>query len=226
LTVAVLGSLVLAACSTARATADRPKLSACSPNKLMCVVAKPYDHNGRPRLQLDGDSISALIGPAVQARFDGTYDVAIQATVGTNTRLEQNGVAEQSRQPPDVEVIELGTNDANCTVAAGNPILCGTPRPFDGAAVTGRLQHFNDEFPAKTCVIFVTPDDHNPTWNPANVDVIDAYERAHFPRIVDWQKAYRPTYFDAADPHPNAVGQRALLDLIAKAVAACPSPHH
>ncbi len=106
-------------------------------------------------------------------------------------------------------MIELGTNDALCASA---PIrsVCGTVTPdYLSREVTGRLQRLADEFPASTSTIFVVPDDHNPSWDPAAVRVVDAYERSHFAHLADWQAAYRPTYFGTADqPHPTSRGAK------------------
>jgi hypothetical protein len=206
---------------TSCGAAARPASSRlhCGGKPVLCTVA--YSHDGHPRIQFEGDSLFARAAPKLAERWGATHDVAIRAWEGTTTLVEAAYVAREARLAPDVAVIELGTNDAAC-VQLSRPFWCDSVGTFDAKIVTDRLAHFRDEFGARTCVVFVTPDDHNPGWNPAAVRLIDDYERTHFTHVADWQAAYRPDYFDHPDdPHPNAKGQKVLLDVVAAAVTRC-----
>jgi hypothetical protein len=221
--------VILGGCGTSDSKASPPlppsppmTVRHCTSN--FCAVSLAYRHNGKPRLQFDGDSVTAGASNDILAKWGDQYDIAINALVGTTTTIEAHSVRIESRLEPSVAVIELGTNDAICPSDPTNG-LCGFPvsAGYVSKGVTGRLQTFADEFPKSTCVIFVVPDDHNPSWGPAQVKVIDAYERAHFAHLADWQAAYRPSYFDTPDqPHPNEKGRQALLSLIDHAMKGCP----
>jgi hypothetical protein len=224
LALTLLVALVMTSCGRATSQAVRtpPTVAPCTPGKFFCRVVVPFTHSGKPGLQFNGDSLTVQTADEILARWGRRYDVAIDAGVGTTTYGEAANVAAAAHAAPHVEVIELGTNDALCPTTHDRSV-CGPVGPdYVSRDVTNRLQHFADEFPASTCSIFVVPDDHNPSWNPSEVRVIDAYERTHFAHVADWQAAYRPSYFDTADqPHPNAQGRQKLLDLIDAAMKRC-----
>lgn len=157
-------------------------------------------------------------------QFKREYRVGINATGGAPTSWYAEAIARNARTPPDVIVIDLGSNDAYCT-----PRRCPNeppyiPRPdFDEVTVDATLNGFRSAYPASACVIFVNINTHNPTWGPENARLVDAY-LATFPRVVDWNDAWQPDWFSQPDdPHPNLAGQRALARLVATQVAACPA---
>ncbi len=219
----MLSALTVCAATGASSARTPDTVAPCVPGVINCSVHRGYTDNGKPKLQFEGDSITTYASNDIVARFGPKYDVAINAAVGATTWLERNAVSEEASKHPAIEVIELGTNDATCAAPSGNRWACGgLVDHFDAASVTGHLRDFSDAFPSSTCVIFVTPDDHNPTWYPQYVDVIDNFERAHFVHLADWQKAWKPSYFSGTDePHPNEAGRRSMLDLIARAVDRC-----
>lgn len=187
-----------------------------------CSTSQPFSNSGLPKIQFVGDSITHAAAGAINARYGATQDVAIEATIGLDTYFQAPKIADQAALSPDVEVINLGTNDAHRMDEAW--VLNGTViEPQQTLAdVTGRLDTFAAEFPASTCVVFVTTNTHNPSWSPANALAIDDHIRASFPHVADWDVAWQASYFDVPDdPHPNAVGREALLTLVDEAIATC-----
>jgi hypothetical protein len=175
----------------------------------------------KPRLDIVGDSIAFESTADIHAHFDGHYRVKVTATFGFTTWRQQFAVAADAADPPAKEIIELGTNDA---VRIDHPSPTGDGPPPTLADVTGRLDTFAREFPKSTCVIFVTVSTHNPTWSPANAHAIDDHIRSRFAHVADWDRAWKPSYFDTAgDPHPNESGRQALLALVDTALDDCPN---
>jgi hypothetical protein len=186
-----------------------------------CSVAQLPTHSGTPILDFAGDSITVQSSDDINAHYSATYDVGINATVGNDVYLEANNIAAQAADPPSIEVINLGTNDA-ARITNGTSEL-GEPQATL-AHTTAALDAFNAEFPSSTCVIFVTVNTHNPTWGPDAAQSINDHIRSTFTNIVDWDAAWSATYFDGTDnPHPNEVGRQALLALEDQAIASCPS---
>jgi lysophospholipase L1-like esterase len=110
---------------------------------------------------------------------------------------------------PDVEIIELGTNDAN-HIADPLPKQLAGSRTV--AQVNARLDLFDALFAASTCVVFVTVNTHNPSWHPRYGRAINDHIRAKFAHVADWDAAWKASYFAVPDdPHPNAAGRQALI---------------
>ena len=177
-----------------------------------------------PSIEFFGDSITASASAELRAQFGSNYRVGIVAYGGAPTSWLTNMIDAAAKTPPDVVVINLGTNDAYCRPGLCNGDQYYLPRPvFNEAAVNDRLDSFFRVFPAKTCVIFVNINTHNPSWGPKNAALINAH-LAKFPRVVDWDGAWTPSWFYSVDDsHPNAAGRRALAALIAVKVTTCPT---
>lgn len=187
-----------------------------------CVVSQDSAAGGaQPVLQFVGDSITVQASDVINARFADTYRVGIDAVSGITTTGQTDAVAREAARAPDVEVIDLGTNDARCAtlICSGPPPEANTP-----SLVDARLDAFAREFPASTCVVVTTINSHNPSWGPGNAAQINTHIRATFAHVADWDAAWSPGYFPTRDdPHPDAAGRRALVGVWAKAIAGCPS---
>jgi hypothetical protein len=187
-------------------------------------IFQKFANTGAPKLQFVGDSITIQSAPDINAHYHKHHDVAIDAIGGSVTWLMTGTVAAEAALKPAAEVINLGTNDAGSI---------GVPWIVDGqvimpaqtlADVLGRFDTFAAEFPATTCVVFVTVDTHNPGWAPANAQAINDHIRASFAHVADWDAAWQASYFDQPnDPHPNETGRQALLALEDTAIAGCPA---
>lgn len=165
-----------------------------------------------------GDSITWQSAASTHAHYDTTYDVTVLGVVGATTWVDSNLVALDAQAAPNIEVINLGTNDAH--VMPIQPGHWEPPGTLDDTLA--RLSQFAAEFPSSTCVVWVTVNDHNPSWNPANADRINDLLRT-FPHVADWATAYDPADYAYVDnPHPNAVGQQHLLQVEDQAIATCP----
>jgi lysophospholipase L1-like esterase len=186
-----------------------------------CATNQPPLHNGKPIIQFDGDSITFQSTADINAHYGSTYDVGINALVGTDTYIEAGQIGAEAAEAPSVEIINLGTNDAN-RIDAGPTNLEPAQTLAD---VTGRLDTFATEFPSTTCVIFVNVNTHNPSWSPVNAQAIDDHFAANptlFAHVVDWNGAWQASYFGTPDnPHPNETGRQALLALEDAAIAGC-----
>jgi lysophospholipase L1-like esterase len=185
-----------------------------------CTTQQAFSGSGSPTLQFVGDSITVQSTADINRHYGSTKDVAIDATVGVDTYIMAKDIAAQAQQSPDIEVINLGTNDA---AHIENPP--SYERGLTVAQVTARLDTFAAEFPSSTCVIFVTVNTHtSSTWGPAFAQEIDAHIRAAYPHVADWDAAWRPEFFDqAGGVHPNESGRQALLAVEDHALAGCPS---
>lgn len=194
-----------------------------------CTTDQPVTGNGNPKLEVVGDSITVQSTADLNAHFGTTYDVGIHAVFGSDTFIMAPNVRADAATSPTVEIIDLGTNDSARLGLAitgtkdGQPIVIEPAQTIDD--IDGRLDSFAAEFPASTCVVFVTVNTHNPSWGPANAQAIDDHLRGDptlFPHLADWDEAYSPTYFDGSDtPHPNEAGRQALLGLEDAAIASC-----
>ncbi len=191
-------------------------LGAAAPS---CLVNQPFTGGGpgSPRVQFEGDSITVKSADDINARLGGSYQVGIDALYGTTASLWLGAVASDAALSPDVVVINLGTNDATCTAA---DYRC--PGSFDPTLVEANYQTMAADFPAGTCVLFVTLDTHSDVvpWNPTGAAILNDWLRAH-ERVVDWDRAYDSSYFTGGDVHPTAVGRQALLNLETQAIASC-----
>jgi hypothetical protein len=190
-----------------------------------CATYQSPTGNGKPIIDFVGDSITFQSTADINAHYRTNYDVGIQAVIGIDTYLSQGAVEKQAADAPSVEVINLGTNDANRVGVAITGTRDGQPVTIEPAQtiedIDGRLDAFNAEFP-DSCVVFVTINTHNPTWSPANAAAINDHIRATFPHVADWDAAYDPSYFDWPDtPHPNETGRQALLALEDATIAGC-----
>jgi lysophospholipase L1-like esterase len=190
-----------------------------------CATNQPASRNGKPIIDFVGDSITFQSTADINAHYSTNYDVGIEAVIGIDTYLSQGAVQNQAADAPSVEVINLGTNDANRVGIAITGTRDGQPVTIEPAQtiqdIEGRLDAFNAEFP-DSCVVFVTINTHNPSWSPANAAAINDHIRATFPHVADWDAAYDPSYFDLPDqPHPNETGRQALLALEDATIARC-----
>jgi hypothetical protein len=191
-----------------------------------CSVSQPFVSSGAPKIQFVGDSITWQSAADINAHYGGSYDTAIEATIGADTYTQAANVAAEAALAPEFEIINLGTNDARRMNAAWTTVVNGQTVVIEPqqtlADVTGRLDAFAAAFPAATCVVFVTVNAHNPSWTPANAQGINDHIRASFPHAADWDAAWQPSYFAEPDnPHPNAAGRQALLALEDQAIADC-----
>ena len=179
--------------------------------------------DSRPRLAIFGDSISAISRPQLRARLSPGHRLTIAAVHGIDTEAMAPRLESASDDPPDIVVIELGTNDAVCRDRCSDTPI--GPH-FDAAAVNARFDHFAARFPPTTCTIFVNVNTHAARWGPANAEQIDVH-LSTFPRVVDWDGAWQPEWFDdPADPHPNVEGRETLAGMFADKVATCPANHN
>ncbi|MEO9222777.1 MAG: SGNH/GDSL hydrolase family protein [Mycobacteriaceae bacterium] len=177
----------------------------------------------RPSVQFFGDSILAKATGVILGDLGHRYRLAINSIGGAPTGWFTSVVTHASQNPPDAVVFELGTNDAFCFDDRCDGRDGLIPRPnFDAAAVEAQLDAFESAYPVSTCVAFVNVSTHNPGWGPLNAAEIDAH-LARYPRVVDWDHAWQSDWFDEPDnPHPNAKGQQALVELIQSQLATCP----
>jgi hypothetical protein len=174
-----------------------------------CVTVQPIVGDGRPTLQFVGDSITFQSTADINAHYGTTYDVGIWAIVGATTAEAAAEVATEAKNPPGIEIINLGTNDAHRETVA----------ELDGTLV--RLTAMRDEFPSSACVVFVTIKDDISSWGAANALTINALLRT-FPHVADWAAANVPADFDRTDsPHPNETGRQHLLAVEDAAIATC-----
>jgi lysophospholipase L1-like esterase len=188
-----------------------------------CSTSQLFSGSGAPKLRFVGDSITYLATDDINAHYGANYDVSIDATVGFDTFLQSPTIhRDATTVVPDIEVIELGTNDA-AHIAGGGPLFDAPP--FNMGSVLRRFDTFATEFPPSTCVIFVNVNDHNPSWGRAEAYAIDEHMVMNpemFPHVVDWNDALVPADFDQPDdPHPNAAGRQAMLSLEDAAIASC-----
>jgi hypothetical protein len=213
--VVLLVSVIAGGCGGSGASEPRSAATTSPPSPPS--IHQAYRNDGKPRLQVDGDSIAYLAAAEINAALRSQWDVAIDATVGMDTYLAQPLVRSEQEKSPIAEVVELGTNDATRIPGGvvGNGIRLEPPQTV--AAVTGRLAQLARAFP---CVVFVTVNTHNPSWSPANARAINAWIRAR-PHVADWDRAWKSRYFPKPDPHPNAAGKAALAALIARTVDGC-----
>jgi hypothetical protein len=196
-----------------------------------CNTNQPVSGNGSPTLKFIGDSITVQSTPDINAHYGGTYDIGIHAVLGIDTYLMAHNVTADAESPPAVELINLGTNDALRLGTAITGTKDGQPIVIEAAQtisdIDGRLDAFATEFPASTCLVFVTVNSHNPSWGPANAQAMNDHLRGDptlFPHLADWDAAWQASYFDTADtPHPNETGRQALLALEDQAIAGCPT---
>lgn len=189
------------------------------------TTSQSFKNCGLPKESVEGDSITQQSTAAINARWgdcpNGLYDVKIQATLGHDTFEQAPYIAGDVALNPQIELINLGTNDA---------VRIGSTPAYTLSAVTANLSTFANEFPSTTCVVFVTINTHDAaSWKPANAQAINDYIRANFNqanlRYADWDAVLQPGDFDTVgNPHPNASpGQQALLDVEAAAIATCPA---
>lgn len=172
-----------------------------------CWTKQPFTDKPGPRLGFVGDSITWQSTTDINAHYPDS-NVAIHAIVGGDTMIDSAWVAADAISVPDVEVINLGTNDAR-RVEAGQVSMTD---------VLARFDQFAAIFP---CVVFVTVDTHNPSWAPADAQTINDHLRT-FPHVADWDATLTPADFDSLDdPHPNETGRQELLSTIDAAKALC-----
>ena len=185
-----------------------------------CSTSQLFSGSGLPQLQFVGDSITVQSTADINAHYGSAYDVGMDRD-GWRRYLHHGGRHRPGAGPrelPAIEVIELGTNDAAHIVS---------PPSYDPTVtvneVTGRLDTFASEFPASTCVIFVTVNTHTaPQWGPEYATQIDAHMRSTYPHIADWDADWQASYFDVAGGvHPNETGRQALLAVEDQAIAGC-----
>lgn len=171
-----------------------------------------------PGIVFVGDSITALSTADIHAHYDPAYTVSVRAAIGLDTFLSTGNVAAAAATNPAVAVIDLGTNDADRMGQDFGPL-----DPAQSVeSVTARLDGFAAQFPASTCVIFVTVNTHNPSWGAGVAAQLDDHVRT-FAHVADWDAATTGADYDVADnPHPNAAGRQHLLTVEDQAIAGCP----
>lgn len=186
----------------------------------LSVSITPPPHAVGPSLMFFGDSITYRSAMRLVGAFGQHYRVSIDAQSGIRTAGLEPHIEVAAENPPDIVVINLGTNDVICQGPCAQKL--DVPA-FDADVVNQRFDHFFHLFPSSTCVIFVNISTHNPLWAPGNAALLNAH-LATFPHVVDWNAAWQPGWFDlTGDPHPNAAGQEALIALIRSQIAACPA---
>jgi hypothetical protein len=185
---------------------------------LMCPAA--WGATNTRSIRLVGDSITAESTHELTAYFTwAAYkSIAIHAVPGSDTWARQWDVYADAKLAPTIEVINLGTNDAN---------HIGVSTAYEPAQtmsdVLHRLRVFASRalFP-RSCVVFVTVNSHTTSWNPINAAVINAQIRA-FAHAADWDAAWSASYFDGVETppdnvHPNELGRHVLVHLIADTI--------
>ena len=68
-----------------------------------CSVAQPFAHNGMPTIQFEGDSITTQSADTINQSLSGSWDVAINALVGTTTVAQVGAITAQAALAPDVQ---------------------------------------------------------------------------------------------------------------------------
>jgi hypothetical protein len=219
--IAVVLTLAVTACGAGSAQARARDDVSAKPRQFgagyVAYTDQPFTDSPLPKLQFEGDSITHQSAPDTYRHYTPRFNVAIRAQVGTTTTLEERNIEDQSDIPPDVEVINLGTNDA-VSVQRGVTTLDN---------VLGRFTRIASEFPPNTCMVLVTVNTHNPTWAPTFAQAINdrlaqlATTRPHTV-LADWNGAWQPSFFNQPDsPHPNERGRRAMLAVEDRAIAQC-----
>jgi hypothetical protein len=193
-----------------------------------CSTAQPFMGSGAPTIQFTGDSITVQSTLDINAHYQSTYDVGIDAVSNADSWQLAWRFPLDAATSPDIEVVNLGTNDAArvgvAQYANNNGQLVQTEPAWTMEEVLARYDAIVAEFAPTTCLVFVTVNTHNPTWGPANAATINDHLRAIAPHLVDWDAAWDASYFDlAGDPHPNEAGRQALLALEDQAIADCTS---
>jgi hypothetical protein len=194
-------------------------------------ITQKFSNTGQPKVQFEGDSITYRSTPDINRRFRDRYDVAIQATIGVSAASEWKNIVAQSALRPDIEVVNLGTNDAaRVGEAVAGDVNGKHVTVVPAQALDQTLDRFDAvvaKFPPSTCLVFVTVTTHNPTWGPDNARVINERLKELARRrdgmvLADWDAAWQASYFDDADdPHPNETGRRALLNIEQEAIDKC-----
>lgn len=217
----LLLGLAVASCSHHRGEgqpATSPNQSVITTPGSISIAVNPAA-TGR-RLEIFGDSITVISSRRFVAAFGKRYRLSLDAQHGARTAGVQPLIEAAAEEPPDIVVINLGTNDVACDQVCAD--VRNVPA-FDATVVDDRFDHFFKLFPSSTCVIFVNINTHNPWWGPARAVALNAH-LATFPHVVDWNGAWQPGWFNLpGDPHPNARGQQALIALISAQIATCPA---
>jgi lysophospholipase L1-like esterase len=193
-----------------------------------CTTNQPFTGSGAPTIKFTGDSITVQSTPDINAHYQPTYDVGIDGLTGGDTWEQASRVAQDALAAPDVEIINLGTNDAARIGVAQYGTINGKRVQIEPAftmeQVLARYDAMVAEFAPTTCLVFVTVNTHNPSWGPAYASTINDHLRVIAPHLVDWDAAWSASYFDGvSNPHPNASGRQALLVLEDQAIATCAS---
>jgi hypothetical protein len=192
-----------------------------------CGTYQAPSGSGLPVLQFDGDSITVKSTADLNAHYAAAYDVGITATSGWDTFLDgptSADITKEVAEAPAIEVINLGTNDL-FRLGVGDAGLGEPAQSLD--QVEANLAGDVAAFPSSTCVIVTTINSHdeNPTWDPTGAaQTFDDWIRATFPHVADWDAAYQDSYFTTlGQPHPNEVGNQALIATYDQAIATCPT---
>ncbi len=208
-------------------------LGAAAPS---CVLNQPFIGGTptSPTIQFEGDSITVYAADAINSHYGTSNQVAIHAIVGATTYENAGNVAADAEQHPDVTVINFGTNDAARVVTGltttydGNTVVLDPVEPISN--VIDRLDAMETEF-SPACVVFVTVNSHDASWYGTyameamtNIAAINNHIRSTYAHVADWDAAWESGYFASpANPHPNDIGNQALLALEDQAIAGCPS---
>jgi lysophospholipase L1-like esterase len=184
----------------------------------------PYTGTG-PTVAMLGDSVtfwsSSTIGPALGA---AGFRSSVSGIQGLTTLDATWAVDHYAAAPPDVLVIELGTNDVSY-MARGLP-------GYTMAEVQARLTALAARFPT-SCVVVSTVSAHRsaawrPEWQTYNERAVelDAWLHATFPHVLEWEQAVADALANGStilvdEVHPNDAGIAVMAQLTAGAVASC-----
>jgi ABC-type glycerol-3-phosphate transport system substrate-binding protein len=109
----MLASASCSASNKSTTTSTIPTIPTNPARKPSISISQPFTESAKPKRAFAGDSITFQSVADINAHYRNRYNVAIVAANGVDTYFAAQFVAEQAVQAPAVEVINLGTNDAN-----------------------------------------------------------------------------------------------------------------
>lgn len=227
---ALAGLLVGAACSNGAPGADHPPPTTATASTPPTVVApaddfgtigSEYEGTG-PKVALLGDSISvrsreqvreALSGYSLKVgavRGEGLSGGSISRALGGGSMLDV--AAQYAKDPPEVLVLELGTNDAWLA-------------PLSAEDATAAVETIVGEFPS-SCVVAVTITEVSTAkgYDRGEARRINRSVRSVADQIVEWgtESTGRPGLLLPDGIHPTGQGSEVLAAGIADGVRSCP----
>lgn len=174
----------------------------------------PYVGEG-PMVGMLGDSITWASASIIRGTLT-SYRASVTGNYGRTTLQSQSWFETYYASPPQVFVVELGTNDITHQLKS---------EPTYTTALYGqRISAIASAF-ASSCVVFVTVGrlfDDTVGWNPI-ADSYNVFVRAQ-PHVADWSAALtgHPEYL-VDHVHPSGPGANVLAGLIRDQVDACAS---